>query len=59
LIASNCGALLGLGVLAMFWLGRPKGWVPITSISAPLIGSVFIAIHHAEVVAHKVGEPLV
>lgn len=31
-------------------------WV-IVLMSALLIGSVFMAVHHAEVIAHKVGEP--
>ncbi|MFC2389644.1 hypothetical protein [Kingella bonacorsii] len=35
-----------------------KGSVPLQLIGgAMLIGSVLSAVHHAEVVAHKVGEP--
>jgi Ca2+:H+ antiporter len=33
------------------------GWILILLVSAALIASVFLAVHHAEVVAHRVGEP--
>ena len=33
------------------------GWILISLVSAGLIASVFVAVHHAEVVAHRVGEP--
>ena len=33
------------------------GWIWIALVSFALIASVFLAVHHAEVVAHKVGEP--
>jgi Ca2+:H+ antiporter len=33
------------------------GWMLISLVSAGLIASVFVAVHHAEVVAHRVGEP--
>jgi len=33
------------------------GWILIALISVALIGSVFLAVHHAEIVAHRVGEP--
>ncbi|MCM2552254.1 calcium:proton antiporter [Burkholderia glumae] len=35
----------------------PFAWLAITLIAAALAGSVFAAVHHAEVVAHRVGEP--
>src|SRR6201996_1637262 len=34
-----------------------EGPVMVTLIAAALAGSVFAAVHHAEVVAHRVGEP--
>src|SRR5438552_16730913 len=33
------------------------GWILISLVSIGLIASVFAAVHHAEVVAHRVGEP--
>src|SRR5712672_2100135 len=33
------------------------GWILILLVSGALIASVFLAVHHAEVVAHRVGEP--
>src|SRR5256885_6116312 len=33
------------------------GWILVSLVSIALIASVFIAVHHAEVVAHRVGEP--
>src|SRR4026209_1488518 len=32
-------------------------WILVSLLSAALIGAVFLAVHHAEVVAHRVGEP--
>lgn len=43
-------------VLAAAW-GRPLGWLLLTLVAATLIAAVFVAVHHAEVVAHRVGEP--
>ncbi len=43
-------------VLAAVW-GRPLGWVLISLVSVALMASVFVGVHHAEVVAHRVGEP--
>ena len=37
------------------WLGLGGGYLVL--VAAGLIGSVLAAVHHAEVVAHKVGEP--
>ena len=47
-----------LGVLALFmtW-GRDLGPVLATVVAAVLAGAVLTAVHHAEVVAHRVGEP--
>jgi Ca2+:H+ antiporter len=45
-----------LGWIAL--LALPKGSAPATLVLAvALIGSVFAAVHHAEVIAHRVGEP--
>jgi Ca2+:H+ antiporter len=42
--------------LALAWGSHPKG-VVVAIIAATLIGAVLAAVHHAEVVAHQVGEP--
>jgi Ca2+:H+ antiporter len=47
---------LGLAVLAAAW-GRELGAVAVAIVAAVLIGAVLAAVHHAEVVAHRVGEP--
>jgi Ca2+:H+ antiporter len=33
------------------------GWFLVLLVSVALVGSVFAAVHHAEIVAHRVGEP--
>jgi Ca2+:H+ antiporter len=38
-------------------LGSGSGGIFVTVIAASLAASVFAAVHHAEVVAHRVGEP--
>ncbi len=43
-------------VLALTW-GRDLGWAPVVVVGAILAGAVLSAVHHAEVVAHRVGEP--
>src|ERR1700730_16778325 len=48
--------LAALVVLALTWGGGP-GPVPATLEAVFLIGAVLAAVHHAEVVAHRVGEP--
>ncbi len=47
------GSLL---VLAAAW-GRPLATLWLLVVGATLIASVLAAVHHAEIVAHKVGEP--
>ena len=49
--------LLAVLVLAVSW-GRHLPGVVIAVVAALLAGAVLAAVHHAEVVAHKVGEPL-
>ena len=48
--------LLALVALVLTW-GRQIGWVPVGLAAALLAGAVLAAVHHAEVVAHRVGEP--
>jgi Ca2+:H+ antiporter len=43
-------------LLAAIW-GTTAGWVTLTLAIAALFASVFVAVHHAEVIAHRVGEP--
>jgi Ca2+:H+ antiporter len=45
-----------LAVLALAW-GRDPGPVLVVVVAAALVGAVLAAVHHAEVVAHRVGEP--
>lgn len=48
--------ILGMAVLAGVW-GRELGAVLVIVAAVALIGTVLAAVHHAEVVAHRVGEP--
>src|SRR6187401_3317816 len=48
--------LVGLLVLLASWGRHPSTWVAVL-IAVPLIAAVLAAVHHAEVVAHRVGEP--
>lgn len=43
-------------LLAAVW-GRALGWVLLPCAGVALIGSVIVAVHHAEVIAHRVDEP--
>ena len=47
---------VGVLVLALSW-GRHPGSVAAAVIAVFLVGAVLAAVHHAEVVAHRVGEP--
>lgn len=47
----------GAAVLLAVAMTRPIGAVLALACSAMLVGSVIAAVHHAEVVAHRVGEP--
>ena len=44
-------------VLAVHLIWHPSGIIMNTVTAIFLMGSVFAAVHHAEVIAHKVGEP--
>jgi Ca2+:H+ antiporter len=48
--------LLGVLVLAATWTSKPPGIV-LAFVALFLIGAVLAAVHHAETVAHRVGEP--
>jgi Ca2+:H+ antiporter len=48
--------ILALLVLAATWSGKPPA-VILAVAGLFLLGSVLAAVHHAEVVAHRVGEP--
>lgn len=43
-------------MLAAIW-GRSAGWLLLSIASALLIATVLVAVHHAEVIALRVGEP--
>jgi Ca2+:H+ antiporter len=49
--------LLASALLAVSWLVAPNAWWMGLS-GAALMASVLAAVHHAEVIAHKVGEPM-
>jgi Ca2+:H+ antiporter len=48
--------VLGVLALAVAW-GRDLGTVFVVLVAVVLAGAVLAAVHHAEVVAHRVGEP--
>ena len=37
--------------------GGQAGWLLLSCAAAVLVASVLVAVHHAEVIAHRVGEP--
>lgn len=43
-------------VLAAVW-GRPLGWELLLLVAVALMAAVLVAVHHAEVIALRVGEP--
>ena len=47
---------VALVVLALIW-GRSLSTAVAVLVAVPLFGAVLAAVHHAEVVAHRVGEP--
>jgi Ca2+:H+ antiporter len=49
--------VVGVVVLAATWTGKDPTWVVLVVVGACLAGAVPAAVHHAEVVAHRVGEP--
>jgi Ca2+:H+ antiporter len=49
---------VSLIALAVGWATHPDHPVGVTLVAAFLVGAVLAAVHHAEVVAHRVGDPL-
>ena len=39
------------------WFAHPEGAIPLSLLAVLLVAAVLAAVHHAEVVAHRVGEP--
>jgi len=48
--------VVACALLAAIW-GRPLGWMLVALAAAGLVVAVVLGVHHAEVVAHRVGEP--
>lgn len=48
--------LAALTILAVAWLHHDSP-VMLAVVAAFLVGAIFAAVHHAEVIAHRVGEP--
>ncbi|MCG3202012.1 MAG: Sodium-potassium/proton antiporter ChaA [Gammaproteobacteria bacterium] len=48
--------VIACALLAAVW-GRPLGWALVLLAAAVLVAAVVLGVHHAEVVAHRVGEP--
>ena len=55
-VASRVAPLLAVVVLAGAW-GRTLNGVVAAVVGLLLVAAVLAAVHHAEVVAHRVGEP--
>ncbi|RII14630.1 Sodium/proton antiporter ChaA [Streptomyces sp. YIM 130001] len=55
-IATMAVPLIAMAVLAVTW-GRDLSGVVVVGVALCLAGAVLAAVHHAEVVAHRVGEP--
>lgn len=53
---TSIAPIVGLVVLAVSW-GRELSTFPVIVVAVVLGSAVLAAVHHAEVVAHKVGEP--
>lgn len=49
--------VLAIVALVPAWFAHPESVVLLSLLAALLIGAVLAAVHHAEVVAHRVGEP--
>jgi Ca2+:H+ antiporter len=49
---------VALVVLVVGWLTHPEGPVGVALVAVFLVAAVLAAVHHAEVVAHRVGDPL-
>jgi Ca2+:H+ antiporter len=53
---TNVVPILAIVVMAIAW-GRDLAGIAVVAIAASLAGAVLAAVHHAETVAHRVGEP--
>ena len=49
---------VALLVLVIGWLTHPEGPIGVTVVAVFLVAAVLAAVHHAEVVAHRLGDPL-
>jgi Ca2+:H+ antiporter len=49
---------VALVVLVIGWLTHPEGLIGVTVVAVFLVAAVLAAVHHAEVVAHRLGDPL-
>ncbi|SEB58794.1 Ca2+:H+ antiporter [Nocardioides exalbidus] len=49
--------ILALVVLVPAWFAHPESPILLGLLALLLVGAVLAAVHHAEVVAHRVGEP--
>ena len=49
---------VSLIALAIGWVTHPENPVGVTIVAVFLVAAVLAAVHHAEVVAHRVGDPL-
>jgi Ca2+:H+ antiporter len=47
-----------LVALAVAWVTHPEGAFGVTAVAVFLVAAVLAAVHHAEVVAHRVGDPM-
>jgi Ca2+:H+ antiporter len=54
---TSAAPVIAVVALAVTW-GRHLGAVPVILVAVVLAAAVLAAVHHAEVVAHRVGEPL-
>jgi Ca2+:H+ antiporter len=48
--------LFSCAVLALIW-GRSPGWILLLLAAIALIAAVLVAVHHADVIARRIGEP--
>lgn len=49
--------ILGLAVLAAFWGRGSLSWAALALVAGALLAAVLTAVHHAEVIALRLGEP--
>ena len=49
--------LAGWALLGVLWFTSAGGGLFLTLLAAGMLGCVLAAVHHAEVIAHRVGEP--